>query len=95
MSPPCVDVFDKQMHHEIAGMLANVKVLQQETSVFTPNIREIVRGPGDGKAEILLELSGQRKVASRNEGLDLDDSQIAHCNAPAWGPLQLEAHIGA
>jgi uncharacterized glyoxalase superfamily metalloenzyme YdcJ len=78
LSPPDVDVFDQQMHHEIPGVLADVEVLQQKVGIPAAHIREVVGGPPNGESEVLIELLRQRKLASRNKSLNLDDGQIGH-----------------
>jgi hypothetical protein len=34
--PPCIDIFNEQMHHKIAGVIFVVKILQQEARISVP-----------------------------------------------------------
>jgi hypothetical protein len=39
--PPSVNVFDKQVHHEVASVLLVIKVLQKKAKNPTPKISQI------------------------------------------------------
>src|SRR5947208_615607 len=41
--PPRVNVLDEQVHHEVPGMLWDVKVLQEEAGVAVPEVCQVVR----------------------------------------------------
>src|SRR5947209_15957124 len=72
------------MHHEIAGMLRVREILQEERRVPVPEIGEMIAGPRELEAEVLIEALRQREIPRRHEGLDLDDRQVAHGRAPLF-----------
>src|SRR4030095_95097 len=70
------------MHHEIAGVLLDVEILQQETRWAVTKVGEIVVGPGEIKSEILIKPLGQIKIPCRDECLDLDGCHVGHGKIP-------------
>src|SRR4030095_12157071 len=82
MAPPRIEILHQKMHHEIAGVLLDVEILQQETRWAVTKVGEIVVGPGEIKSEILIKTLGQIKIPCRDECLDLDGCHVGHGRIP-------------
>src|SRR2546423_1904388 len=76
--PPTIQVFHKQVHHEIVGKLLNVEVLQKKAGISVVHISEIVVAPRHRESEILIELLRKLEVLRRHKRLQFNGVQRAH-----------------
>jgi hypothetical protein len=67
--PPRIDVFDQQMHHEIAGVLLVVEVLQQEAGIAVMNVGNAVTGRRDREPQVHVKPFDKAKSRAGTKAL--------------------------
>ena len=78
MLPPCIRIFDGQAHHEIAGVLLDVKGLEQEAELADLEFGNLVVAPIDSEAEIGVEPFGEFGVFGGDKGLEIGHRAWEH-----------------
>jgi|SRR5581483_5472927 len=78
MLPPCVGIIDGQAHHEIACVLGDIKLLQQESKITNLKFRDLIVTPVDGKSEISVETFRHLRVSRRHERFEIGNGAWKH-----------------